>query len=59
MFVVMLKIVFIDGCKDAMQSNQISFSNSFSRELRRLGFEKRILFSFFRLDYLQELLFMF
>ena len=55
----MLKIVFIDGCKDAMQTNQISFSNSFSRELRRLGFEKRILFSFFRLDYLQELLFMF
>ena len=56
----MLKIVFIDGCKDAMQSNQISsFSYSFSRELRRLGFETRMVFSFFRLDYLQELLIMF
>ena len=59
MFVVMQNIVFIDGCKDAMQSNQISVSNSFSRELRRLGLETRMLFSFFRLDYLQELLLMF
>ena len=55
----MLKIVFFDGCKDAMRSNQISFSYSFSRELQRVGFETRMLFSFFRLDYLQELLIMF
>ena len=55
----MQNIVFIDGCKDAMQSNQIFVSNSFSRELRRLGLETRMLFSFFRLDYLQELLLMF
>ena len=58
MFVVLLKIVFIDRCKDAMQSNQISFSNSFSRQMGSLGLETRLL-SFFRLDYLQELLIMF
>ena len=42
-----------------MLSNQISFSNSFSREMRRLGLETGMLLSFFRLDYLQELLIMF
>ena len=39
-----------------MQGNRISFSNSFSREMQRVGLETRLLFSFFRLDYLQELL---
>ena len=42
-----------------MLSNQISFSNSFSREMRGLGLETGMLLSFFRLDYLQELLIMF